>query len=222
MTRNSFAAAVAALLLSSTLALATPPPLGDLHRAVHETLGLPEPAIVRLLDRGLPEPELPAVGWIAHQTGAPVERIANLRRGGMPFVDIALHLGSGPEIFYVPFDADPGPPYGKAWGYYRNRPRANWRAIRLADVDVVHLSHLKLMSRHYGVPAARVVELERRRLSPASLHRELAAERGATKVKGPARGPKPSQAKAHGVDKGKPAKQHGKPAKSPKPQKPPR
>ena len=96
------------------------------HRAVHEELGLPEPLIVRLLEAGAPDEQLPVLGHLARELGQTPERIFELHRSGLSFLDISLRFGRGPEIFYVPLAVDPGPPYGKAWGYYKKTPRARW------------------------------------------------------------------------------------------------
>ena len=152
-------------------------PLADLHRAIHESLGLPEPVIVRLLEAGAPEDALPVIGYIAQQAAIAPERVLDLHRRGLPFLDIALRFGLGPEIFYVPLDVDPGPAYGRAWGYYQRTPRARWRSIRLSDADVIGLVNLRLCTRYYGVPAARVIELRRIGRSYGSIYRELRYER---------------------------------------------
>jgi hypothetical protein len=161
-------------------------PVADLHRAVHESLGLPEPLIVRLLERGLPDPELPVVGLIARRAAVPVERVVDLRLDGHSFLDISLRLGPGPEIFYVPFDADPGPPYGNAWGYYRKTPRERWRTIRLTDGEIVHLANVRLVADHHHLAPSRVVELHRAGKGYAAIHHEL---RAAKPGKGPKGGP---------------------------------
>jgi hypothetical protein len=208
------------LFLLVALAIGVPPagadlgplePLADLHRAVHESLGMPEPTIVRLLERGLPEPELPAVGWIARETGASLDRVAELRMSGMPLLDVALRLGGTPAIFYVPFERDPGPPYGRAWGYYKKTPRDRWGSIRLADAEVIQLSHLKLVTRHYHVSPAHVLELERKGKGYASIHQELAVEQGK-----PVKGAKAAQTVPPGQAKQKNPKS-AKPPKSDKP-----
>ena len=152
-------------------------PLADLHRAIHESLGLPEPVIVRLLEAGAPEDALPVIGYIAQQAAIAPERVLDLHRRGLPFLDIALRFGLGPEIFYVPLDVDPGPAYGRAWGYYQRTPRAHWRSIRLSDADVIGLVNLRLCTRYYGVPAARVIELRRTGRSYGSIYRELRYDR---------------------------------------------
>ena len=176
-------------------------PIADAHRALHHSLGLPEPTVVRLLERGVPEPELPAVGLIAHHARVPVARVADLRLSGLPFHDVALRVGVGPEVFYVPYAVDPGPPYGKAWGYYKKHPRARWSAIRLSDAAIIDSSNVLLLNRAYAVPVTRIAELRRGGRSFAAIHHDFYAEKHG---KGVAKAAKPGKAKAV----------HGKAAKS--------
>lgn len=194
-------------------------PIADLHRAVREDLGLPDPLAVRLLEAGLPPDHLPVIGHIAREARVSPDRVAEMRLGGMGYVDISLRLGKGPEIFYVPFAADPGPPYGNAWGYFRNRPRREWRGIRLPDADVVNLVNLRLATRHYGVPADRVVALRAKGRGFDEIHRELAAATGkhgtqgrGTQAAGQAgKGNAKEKQKPPGAGKGKPKGGGGKP-----------
>ena len=178
-------------------------PIADFHRAVHETLGLPEPLIVRLLERGLPDPELPVVGLISRRAAVPVERVADLRLQGLSFLDISRRLGRGPEIFYVPFDTDPGPPYGNAWGYYRKTPRERWHTIRLTDGEIVHLANLKLVADHHHISPLRVVELHRGGKDYAAIHHDLRAGKAGKGAKAakPSKGAKGAKSAPAGAGK---------------------
>jgi hypothetical protein len=216
-------------------------PIADLHRAVRESLGLPEPMIVRALERGLPADDLPAAGLIAARAEVPLESVVDLRLGGMAYADITVRFGLGPEIFYVPFDADPGPPYGNAWGHFRKTPRERWRTLRLADADVVHYANLRLCVDHYRVAPVEVVALHRKSKGFAGLHRELVAKAKpakAQKTKSAEKAKKVEKAKssdkAKGTEKAKAAEKSksakskadksakgGKKAKPAKPDKPP-
>jgi len=153
-------------------------PLADFHRAVHEELGLPEPLIVRLLEAGAPDEQLPVLGHLARELGQTPERIFELHRSGLSFLDISLRFGRGPEIFYVPLAVDPGPPYGKAWGYYKKTPRARWNTIRLTDVEIIDLVNLRVAADHYRVAPERIVELRRTGKPFRDIHRAFAAETG--------------------------------------------
>ena len=177
----ALAAALAALLgiLPAARADLGPlEPIADLHRAVHESLGLPEPLIVRLLEQGPPPDQLPVIGFLARELAQPPQVIFDLHHSGLSFLDITLRFGRGPEIFYVPFAADPGPPYGNAWGYYKKTPRARWNTIRLTDVDVVNFVNVRVCHDHYGVGYDRIVAQRRKGKGFADIHRELAVETG--------------------------------------------
>jgi len=181
-------------------------PLADLHRAVHESLGLPEPLIVQLLEAGTPDDQLPVVGFLARELGRVPEEIARLHREGLSFLDITLRFGKGPELFYVPFERDPGPPYGKAWGYYRNKPRSEWNQIRLRDSEVVDLVNLRLARDYYGVSADQVVRLRGAGEDFGAIHRELCEKTGKGHAKPLAASGKPGEGpekKGHGRGKGK-------------------
>lgn len=176
-------------------------PLADLHRAVRESLGLPEPLIVQLLEKGAPEEHLPVIGLIAERARVSPEKVFELHRSGLSFLDISIRFGLGPEIFYVPLERDPGPPYGKAWGYYKKTPRAKWNTIRLSDREIVDLANLKLCVDYYRVPADRVVRLRSGGKGFVAIHGELA--HGGKPGKEP-----PGQAKGKGKKKDK-DKDHG-------------
>lgn len=187
----------AALAVPAVADLGPLEPIADLHRAVHESLGLPEPLIVRLLEQGLPEEQLPVVGLLSARAAVAPDRILGLRAEGLSFLDISIRLGLGPEIFYVPIPADPGPPYGKAWGYYRKTPRERWSTIVLSDREIVDLANLKLCVDHYRVAPERVIELHRSGRGYAAIHGELAghgrAAKGAPPGKSKEKKPKPDK-----------------------------
>jgi len=171
-------------------------PLADLHRAVRESLGLPEPLIVQLLEKGAPEEHLPVIGLIAERARIAPEKVFDLHRSGLSFLDISIRFGLGPEIFYVPIERDPGPPYGKAWGYYKKTPRAKWNTIVLSDREIVDLANLRLCVDFYGVPADRVIRLRSGGKDFVAIHGELA--HGGKPGKEP-----PGQAKGKGKKKEK-------------------
>ena len=148
-------------------------PLADFHRAVHESLGLPEPLIVRLLDQGLPEEQLPVVGLLSARASVAPERIVALHGEGLSFLDISIRLGVGPAVFYVPIAADPGPPYGRAWGYYKKTPRERWNTIVLSDREIVDLANLRLCVDHYRVAPEQVIVLRGQGQGFAVIHGEL-------------------------------------------------
>jgi len=193
----TFALLAAMLAAPAAADLGPLEPIADLHRAVHESLGLPEPMIVRLLEQGLPDDQLPVVGLLSMRAAVTPDRVVALRAQGLSYLEISIRLGLGPEIFYVPIPADPGPPYGKAWGYYRKTPRARWSTIVLSDREIVDLANLKLCVDHYRVAPERVIELHRSGRGYAAIHGELAghgrAAKGAPPGKSKEKKPKPDK-----------------------------
>jgi len=205
---------LAALVAATSLFPVRPAAAGveigaELRLAVHQSFGLPEPDVDRIVARGLPADELAVVGLIAVRAGVSVDAVIGLRREGLSYLDISLRYGPGPEIFYVPFDRDPGPPYGKAWGYFKKTPRERWRTIRLTDREIVDLANVRLAADAWGVSPRRVVELHGAGRSYGAIHHELhgrsaAAPGQAKKSQGaPAGKGKPDEA-GRKKDKGKP------------------
>jgi len=111
---------------------------------------VPEAQVMVIHEQRMSDEEIPVVLYLASQAHVGPEIIIRQRLGGLSWMDIALayHLNAG--IFYVPFSRDPGPPYGRAYGYYRHHRRGDWGKIRLADEDVVNMVNLRFVSEHYG------------------------------------------------------------------------
>jgi hypothetical protein len=174
---------VCSIVLAASAAFAEVPrplePVADLHRAVHQAFGLPEPVIVQLLEQGVPPEELPAVGLISSRARVEPARVIELRNSGLSYVEVSQRLGVGPEAFYVQFDADPGPPYSRVYSV----PRERWNTVVLTDEDVVALSNLQVISNVYHVPPTRAIELRNAGKDFVVIHQELA--RGGTVVQSP-------------------------------------
>lgn len=127
--------------------------VGEYYRVPHR-----EVIIIRERHR-IPHDEIPVVFFLAHRARVSTGAIIDLRLGGLSWLDITFHYGLTPEIYYLPVKA--GPPYGKAYGYYMNKPRKAWKKIVLADVEVVDLVNLRFISEHWGYPAGEVIRLRR-------------------------------------------------------------
>jgi hypothetical protein len=143
----------------------------------------------RLLDE-----ELPVVYFLAARARVAPQVVIDLRVGKMSWLDIALRLRLSPEILFLPVRMEKiGPPYGNAYGYYRNRGRAgDWRGLVLADREVVDLVNLRFMSEYHGLAPDEIMGLRGRHKSFVGVHDELgrakgpgAAARGAKAKKGP-------------------------------------
>jgi hypothetical protein len=75
------------------------------------------------------------------------------RRQGMSWYDVGARAGLPDDGWYVPVTRDPGPPYGKAYGYWKKHERDPKYAVRLSDRQVRDLVAVRMAHEYYGVPA---------------------------------------------------------------------
>jgi hypothetical protein len=143
------------------------------YLAIGEQYRVPEREVVVVRERNIPDDELPVVFFLARHANVEPGLIVNLRLGGESWMDIALQYHLSPEIFYVNFDRDPGPPYGKAWGYYKNHKHNEWKDIRLVDVDIVNIVNLKFVSERYGCTPVDVVKMRARGDNFVFIHKQV-------------------------------------------------
>lgn len=203
-------ASLAGLLV---LALASPT-VGDgsieLRLAIRERFGATEASVAWMCGRGVRDDELPVVYCIATRAKVDPKKVVALRCEGRSWLEVSLHFDLGADLFYVPFECEPGPPYGKAWGHFKHHPRDQWHRITLSDADVVELAGVAFLAQHHGVTPDEVVKCRRENESVVSVHLAL-------KQNGPNRNP-------HGMKTSTGARGTGqdpaadKPAKDPSPQ----
>lgn len=129
------------------------------YLSVGEYYRVPEREVILIHERNIADEELPVVFFIAGRAGVEPGVIVNLRLGGMSWYDISIRYRIYPEAYYIPLSVKPGPPYGKAYGYYKNKPRKEWRKIKLSDNDIVNLVNLRFISEHYKYPPEIIVKM---------------------------------------------------------------
>lgn len=137
--------------------------------------------------------DLPVILFLAGRSGRPVDGVIALRVKGLGWDSVLRELGLSYDVLFVGLDSDPGPPYGKAWGYWKKNPRG----VRLADGDFFALVELQLGGRLSGVGS---FELARARAAGTPVVVFVADKHGRphkAKDKGP-KGEKPDK-----PDKGK-------------------
>jgi len=132
--------------------------LDSFYLAIGDYFHAPTVQIQAVRSRLAPD-EAPVVFFLAQRAHVEPSVILRLRSEGRSWMDITLHFGLSPAIFYVPVEFDPGPPYGHAYGYYKKVPRAKWSTVRLPDADVVNLVNLRFMRDYYDADASAVVRL---------------------------------------------------------------
>ncbi|MCK4739216.1 MAG: hypothetical protein KAT46_04630 [Deltaproteobacteria bacterium] len=134
--------------------------LTDFQLSISNHYRVSEAEIGIIAGRGISGDDTAVVLFLAGAGGVANSAIMELRLGGASWMDIALKFGVGADKFYVPFDSNPGPPYGKAYGYYKNKPKKEWKNIKLSDSDIVGLVNIKFLSEHHGISAGEVVRMK--------------------------------------------------------------
>ena len=89
------------------------------------------------------ERDLPVVLFFARAAERPVDAIVKLREDRLSWSFILTNLRLTPDVLFQGIDRDPGPPYGKAWGYWKNQAGESG----LSDEDIAGLVHVQLASR---------------------------------------------------------------------------
>ena len=87
--------------------------------------------------------DLPVVLFLAHECGRPPGYIVDLRAQGLSWSVVFNRVGVRPDVLFYGIDQDPGPPYGRAWGYWRKNPRG----VRLSDSDISGLVQVQIGAR---------------------------------------------------------------------------
>jgi hypothetical protein len=120
---------------------------------------VPEQDVVILRERNIADEEIPVVFFIAQRANVAPATIIDMRARGTSWIDISMHFGIGPDVYYVPVAEAPGPAYEGAYSYYRTKPRGEWNTIRLSDADVVNFVNLRFVSEHHGYDAPEIMKM---------------------------------------------------------------
>ncbi len=150
--------------------------------AVGDYYRVPQSEVVIIRKRGIPPYEIPVILFIAKRAHVEPKTITDLRLRGNIWLDIALHYGLGPDLFYVPAGVVvAGPPFGRAYGYYKNKPKKDWKTILLSDDDIINLVNLKWVSEHYGYPPGKIIKMLSGSKEFVSINEEIRREKKSIK-----------------------------------------
>ena len=127
--------------------------------------------------------ELPVVYYLAAQANVKPSAIIDLRISQMSWLDISFRYGLSPEIFFIPLTTKKvGPPYGKAYGYYKKyHPRKEWKKIVLSDSEIVDLVNLRFISEYHKLDPDSVVQMRSRGMNFININVEIEKEKGKSK-----------------------------------------
>jgi hypothetical protein len=110
-----------------------------------------EPEVVDDWGHRIPNPDDLAVFFhICHESRLAPEVVYRYRRMGLSWYDVGIRAGLPTQVWYVPVERDPGPPYGKAHGYWRNHDH-DGRHAKLSDRQVRDLVSVRMAHEYYGV-----------------------------------------------------------------------
>jgi hypothetical protein len=111
-----------------------------------------EPRVVQDWGRRFPNPDdLSAFLFICSRTRVAPDVVFRYRNAGSSWYDVGVRVGIPVETWYVPVSRDPGPPYGKAYGYYRKHQSDPHYRVRLTDRQVRDLVAVRMAHDYYGV-----------------------------------------------------------------------
>jgi hypothetical protein len=152
--------------------------INEFNLSIGEYYRVPEREVVVVHERGIDEEELPVVFFLAQRARVRPEVIVDLRLRGMNWMDITLHYGLNPDIYYVPVKVvRKGPPYGNAYGYYKKHKKKDWKKIRLSDADIVNQVNLRFISEHHGYSPEQVMRYRSEGRKFAVIDRDIRTER---------------------------------------------
>jgi hypothetical protein len=120
---------------------------------------VPQKEVLIIKEKRIPDEEIPVVLFLAKKAQVTPKTIIDLRIGGKTWMEISIHFGLSPEIFYVPVKEVKGPPYGKAYGHFKKRSKKDWKSVTLGDDDVINLVNLKFTSEYYSFSPEEIIRM---------------------------------------------------------------
>jgi hypothetical protein len=129
----------------------------DIHpQTFSNYYSLPPERVSYLRERRIPDYQWPLYYEVARASNMDVARVIEERNRHRSWYDLLLALGLSPNFLYLdePSYASLGPPYGRAYGYYRNNPS---EVYRWSDSDLYNLAAVKFLSQSSHRPVTQVV-----------------------------------------------------------------
>jgi len=116
----------------------------------------PQPVAVDIVSRcARPGDDFPVVMLLAEASGRDPGAILSMRLGGRSWSEIFVKLNVSHDVLFAGLDHDPGPPYGRAWGHWKN-DHGPKKKFTLPDDQIVALAKLQTVSAYYRVNPYRV------------------------------------------------------------------
>ena len=129
------------------------------YLSVGDYYKVPQKEVLVIRERKIPDEEIPVVLFLAKRAQVAPRSIIDLRISGKSWMEISIHFGLTPDIFYVPVKEVKGPPYGKAYGHFKKRSNNDWKSVTLGDDDVINLVNLKFNSEYYNCSPEEIIRM---------------------------------------------------------------
>jgi hypothetical protein len=88
---------------------------------------------------------------VCSQSRMAPQLVYSYRQQGLSWYDVGVRAGLPVSVWYVPVAVDPGPPYGKAYGYWKKHQRNPHYNVRLTDRQARDLVAMRMAHEYYGV-----------------------------------------------------------------------
>ncbi|TVP47972.1 MAG: hypothetical protein EA350_03920 [Gemmatimonadales bacterium] len=126
--------------------------------AVH--FNLPPGEVGRLMEERMAADELPVVLFMSRESGIAPTALLAMRRSGTSWSRVAARYGVGADRYHVEIpEAAVDARVRRIHDQYASTPRGAWGGIEFTDDEVVTLIHLRVLSRRFEVPVARVLQV---------------------------------------------------------------
>jgi len=134
----------------------------DLHATLvlsQETWGVPLADANRIaLEARITPDDFAVAAFLSREAGVGVDAIWHARQRGTTWFDVALNFGIAMDTLIIRPSRDFGPPYGKAWGYWKNHPKRGDRSFRLDDNDILRMVEVHTLCRSTGKSVDEVIQ----------------------------------------------------------------
>ncbi|HTK82747.1 MAG TPA: hypothetical protein VL633_10680 [Bacteroidota bacterium] len=134
------------------------------HMAIGDYYRVPANDITYIQRQGICDEEIPVVLYMSQRSGYSPDDIIQMRRQGVSWGEISDRCGIDQAYYnqdgytqtgYYETGRPSGPPYGKAWGYWKKRPRR----IMVSDACVVSTINANFLANRYHRNSAEVLRL---------------------------------------------------------------
>ena len=93
--------------------------------------------------------------FLSNRTRRDPGEIWRLRKRGLTWFEIGARFGVPADAWFIPVRRRPGPPFGNAYGHYKNGKIGGYR---LSDVEARNLVSVRMIHEYYGVPVEVAME----------------------------------------------------------------